>query len=64
MGWLGLVAMATVGRQSEEGGAQGMQSPLHPLQGWLAQEQGQTGNGGRTNSRCWGQFICLGHPQA
>lgn len=57
MGWLGLVAMATVGRQSEEGDAQGMQ-------GWLAQEQGQTGNGGRTNSRCWGQFICLGHPQA
>lgn len=35
MGWLGLVATATVVRQSREGGAgiQGVQSPPHPLQG-------------------------------
>lgn len=67
MGWLGLVAMATVVRQSREGGVlayKGCRAPPPPLQGWLVQGLGQAGNLGRTNSRCWGQFILFGDPWA
>lgn len=67
MRWLGLVAMATVVRQSREGGVlryKGVQSPPTLCRVTWSRGSGQAGNRGRTNSRCWGQFILLGDPWA
>lgn len=66
MRWLGLVAMATVVRQSREGGAgnKGCRAPQPLCRGSWSKGLGQAGKQGRTNSRHWGRFILLGDPWA
>lgn len=56
------------GCEAEQGGGvlgyKGVQSPPTLCRVTWSRGSGQAGNRGRTNSRCWGQFILLGDPWA